>query len=267
MSDVAAPTAAAAGAATGARLDGSIPFARLLHVEVRKLVDTRAGRWLLIVIGVVVVAVIGGTAVWGSDTISFWSLLSTTYTPLGLLLPVVGILGATQEWSQRTGLVTFALEPRRVRVGLAKLVAALVLGLACLVVTVVVAAAAYAALAGVGAVTADWSLDAVVAGSTALALVLAMAQGVAFGLVLQNTPPAIVAYFVLPTVFSVAAALIPAATDVWPWIDLSSATSPLLAGQGGAHAWAQLAVAALIWVAAPLVAGLVRLARSEIKSS
>ena len=45
-----------------------------------------------------------------------------------MLLPILGIMAATAEWTQRTGLVTFTLEPRRGRVVLAKALAALVLG-------------------------------------------------------------------------------------------------------------------------------------------
>jgi hypothetical protein len=40
----------------------------------------------------------------------------------------VGILTVSSEWSQRTGLLTFTLEPNRKRVLLAKLSATLVLG-------------------------------------------------------------------------------------------------------------------------------------------
>ena len=47
-----------------------------------------------------------------------------------VLLPVLGIMLVTSEWGQRTAMVTFALEPRRPRVILAKLVTGLVLTLA-----------------------------------------------------------------------------------------------------------------------------------------
>ena len=36
----------------------AVPFSRLLRVELRKLVDTRAGFWLLAAIGIITVAVI-----------------------------------------------------------------------------------------------------------------------------------------------------------------------------------------------------------------
>ena len=35
----------------------AVPFSRLLRVELRKMVDTRAGFWLLVAIGILTVAV------------------------------------------------------------------------------------------------------------------------------------------------------------------------------------------------------------------
>ena len=46
---------------------------------------------------------------------------------MSLLLPVMGILLVTSEWSQRTDMTTFALEPHRSRVIMAKLVTGVVL--------------------------------------------------------------------------------------------------------------------------------------------
>ena len=43
---------------------------------------------------------------------------------MGILLPVLGILLVTSEWSQRTAMVTFTLEPSRSRVIAAKFVVA-----------------------------------------------------------------------------------------------------------------------------------------------
>ena len=56
---------------------------------------------------------------------------SSATLPLAMLLPVIGIMAATAEWTQRTGLVTFTLEPRRGRVVLAKALAALACAWSC----------------------------------------------------------------------------------------------------------------------------------------
>jgi hypothetical protein len=255
------------GAASRAAQPGGVPFGRLLLTEWRKQIDTRAGRWLLIAIGIVAAVILTLQAVWGRDYRSFEDLLGSVSNPFGLLLPVVGILAATAEWSQRTGLVTFVLEPRRLRVGAAKLVAALLTGALALVVVAALAALAHLAVQA-GGVPADWSLSGALAGGVVLALILSMVQGVAFGLVFQNTPAAIVVFFVLPTAFGIVGGLVTAVQDVWPWIDLSSAMMPLYIGDALTGAvWAHLATSTAIWVVAPLIGGLVRLSRSEIKSS
>lgn len=104
-----------------------IPFGRLLTVELRKLLDTRAGRWLLVAIAALII--VASTAVFFTDTDMppvYRYFVRAAVIPLDVLLPVLGILAVTTEWSQRTGLVTFTLEPRRVRVGLAKWFAAMI---------------------------------------------------------------------------------------------------------------------------------------------
>ena len=52
---------------------------------------------------------------------------------------MLGILLITQEWSQRTGMVTFTLEPHRGKVIAAKVIAALVFGLLAVVLACVIA--------------------------------------------------------------------------------------------------------------------------------
>ena len=58
----------------------------------------------------------------------------------GFLLPVLGIMLVTSEWSQRTAMVTFTLEAHRGRVVTAKLVAGLLLAL---IVSLIATASAF----------------------------------------------------------------------------------------------------------------------------
>jgi hypothetical protein len=244
-----------------------IPFLTLALVEWRKQLDTRAGRWLLITIGVITAAVLVITGAVGDGDVPFGGFLIGSVTPMAMLLPIVGILAATSEWSQRTGLVTFTLEPRRTRVGLAKLVSAVTSGLVFFAAALAVAALAHLWVVTFRGADASWDvpLD-VVLGALALVL-LGMAQGVGFGLVTMNTPVAIVSYLFIPTLFSIVGSLITAVRDAMPWIDLGTAGEPILMGTAGGQEWAQLATASLIWVVLPLVGGLLRVARSEIKSA
>src|SRR3954471_17553826 len=91
-----------------------VPLSRLVRVELRKLVDTRASRWLLITIGVItalIILIVFLTAKTSDRT--FINFMGATATPQGFLLPVLGILLVTQEWTQRTALVSFTLVPAR----------------------------------------------------------------------------------------------------------------------------------------------------------
>ncbi len=189
---------------------------------------------------------------------------------MAMLLPIVGVLAATSEWSQRTALVTFTLEPRRTRVGLAKVVGAIGSGLALLVVTVGLAALAHLLVVAFRDAGPAWDVSVRAVLYLALSVVLFMAQGVGFGLLLRSTPAAIVTLLLAPTLFGVVGGLVPGMADVLPWIDLGTAGEPLLFGSASAldgQGWAQLGTATLIWVVAPLAGGLWRTARSEISSS
>src|SRR5437764_5130021 len=118
------------------------PAARLVLVELRKAVDTRAGRWLLVLIalvavaGAVIVAVTGET---GERNLTH--VLGDTSQMVSVLLPVLGILLVTSEWSQRTALTTFTLVPRRERIIAAKAAAGVLLAAAATVVCLIVSAA------------------------------------------------------------------------------------------------------------------------------
>ena len=107
----------AAGTPNPALAKPRVPFSRLVRVELRKTYDTRAGMWLMIAL--VAVTLVAGVlflifAEPASDT-SMLNFVGMSSFFQALLLPVMGILVVTSEWSQRTGLVTFTLEPSRIR--------------------------------------------------------------------------------------------------------------------------------------------------------
>ena len=243
-----------------------IGFGRLVRVELRKLVDTRAGRWLLIAI-VAITALVVGIMLFAADPkdLTFGNFVGMTATPQAILLPILGILAVTSEWSQRTGLVTFTLEPRRGRVAGAKLVAALLVGVLAVAVAIAVGALANvlgsAAFDGAG----TWDFEVSLLGGALLMQLLGVAQGVAFGMLLLNTPAAIVAYLALPTVWSILANVV-SSLDSWAeWLDMSRTTAPLLDGGMGGAEWAHLAVSAGVWVLLPLAVGMWRLVHREVK--
>lgn len=249
----------------GPRPDRTVSLARLVAVEWRKQVDTRAGFWLLVSIGLITAGVLvimffveGGAHSWGD-------YLLATAAPLSILLPIVGILAATSEWSQRTGLTTFALEPRRQRVVLAKILSAMLTSLLTLLLSVALSAAVHQLAVSVRGIEPDWSMSWAALGGVALMIALSLAQGVGFGLALLNTPGAIVAYLLLPTVWSILGGMVSWLRDAATWLDVGASMEPLLSGSMTGAQWAHLGTASLLWVGLPLALGLWRVVRAELK--
>lgn len=252
-----------------------VPFGRLIRVELRKMADTRAGIWLLGIIAVITIAVIVIFYLVTRNSVedrTFYNFLSITSTPFSFLLPVLGILLVTGEWGQRTALTTFALEPSRLKVILAKTVAALVYGIGALLLAVLVSAAATA----LGGADGGWAGDEVrETFNMFLVVLVAVVQGVAFGLLVLNSAGAIVLFFVLPIAFNIVANLWGWLSERAAWLDLATAQAPLfdvdtttgmpLGGSLTGEQWLQLASVSMIWIVIPFVIGMIRVARTEIK--
>lgn len=256
---------AGAGAGTVPAQRPGLPFARLVRVEARKVVDTRSGRWLLVVIALLTVAALGLTLRFaGPGELTFPLLVTVTSTVLVLFYPLLGILTVTSELSQRTALVTFTAEPRRPRVVAAKLVAVSWWACVGLVVAVMLGAAAHGVAVLTRDAPADLSPDWASLGGFALTLALGVAQGVAFGLLLSSPAAAVTTYFVLPTAWVFAANLTPGVRRFAPWLDPSSSGEVAINGSMVAVDWAHLAVSNALWVVLPLVAGTVVLTRREL---
>lgn len=238
-----------------------VPFVRLAGLEVRKMVDTRAGMWMLITMGGIGFLVSGMLLIWGNDPgdTDFSTFLELIFMPLMVLLPIMGIMSATQEWSQRTGLTTFTLVPRRGRIIAAKCVAGLVLTLVLLAAGAV--AAAGATLIGGG----EFTMVGVSGGGMVLAALIFTLQGVAFGAAFLNTPIAIVSSLVLPTIWTILTSMISRVQDIAPWLDLQEVTAPLMTGEMAGKDWAQLGTGSLVWVGIPLAIGTYRILTREVK--
>ncbi len=247
----------------------AIPFNRLLRVELRKLVDTRAGFWLLAAIGIITVgAIVVLLFAADKDELTFLNFIAVTATPQSLLLPVLGILAVTTEWTQRTGLVTFTLEPSRARIAAAKLVAVVLVGLLAVVVALGVAAignvAGMVLMDGAG----SWTIEAANFLDFSVLQLIAVVQGLAFGMLLMNSAAAIVLYFVLPIAWNALFSLVGALESSAPWLDLNTAIAPVYSGDAlQGEDWIHVAVAGAIWVILPFALGMVRLLRREVKSA
>jgi hypothetical protein len=237
---------------------------RLVAVELRKMVSTRAGFWLQIATVALTVVVVAVQSVAGDAADhTFAAVLDVGLLPAAVLLPVAGILLVTSEWSQRTGMITFALVPLRTRIVGAKLVASLVLALAMLVMSVAVVAAGVL-LASPG-VEGTWSDAGTLIGQSAVYLTTGMVIGVAFGAILLASAPAIVALFALPIAWTALASLSVFA-DAAPWLDTRLALAPLHEEVLSATQWAHAGTALALWLLLPLLIGMWRIVRREAAS-
>ena len=190
---------------------------------------------------------------------------------LGYFLPIVVIMLVTSESSQRNGLVTFTLEPRRSRIVVAKFLAGIVLALGVMVLAVVLA------LLGtlLGIVTGSdpsWSLDGgLVFNALFLSTLIGIFVGFALSMLIMNTAGAIVAYFaytlILPTAVGILSVLSDRFEEVAPWIEFNTAQTPLISSPYSptGEEWAQIATSGFIWLIIPLVLGIWRLMRIEFK--
>ena len=248
-----------------------IPFTRLFLVELRKTVDTRAGRWLIgITAGMALVAetIFLWVVVAQDETASYGDFVAAAAFVCSILLPVVGIMLVTSEWSQRTAMTTFSLEPRRMRIVWAKMLAgmaltvfviafALVVGLICNLL--------FGALQG----PIDWTFGWTGFLGFLITQTFAMLGGFALACLLLNTPAAIVVFFVykwvLPILIAIGAGLMAWFDRLAPWIDFLSAQNELYDMPMTGQQWGHLVVSGIIWLVVPLLIGLWRIRRAEVK--
>ena len=244
-------------------------LSRLVAIELRKTVDTRAGFWLLACNALLVLAVAVVNLLFGHERDQMFGVyFEWTVGACGVLIPVLGILAVTSEYSQRTALTTFALVPDRSRVIAAKLLAGLALALASLAVCFLTSLAATALVPVVGHGEPTWDIAASGLASAALFLAIWMVAGAAIGLLVMSSAPAIVLNFLIPVGIG-GLSSIPGAEGTMRWIDLGAAAAELNAGHPtvSGQDWAHLAAGVAVWVLLPLAIGFVRLHRREVTSS
>jgi ABC-2 type transport system permease protein len=256
-------SATAATATLPPRADTRPSLGRLTAVELRKMTDTRAGMWLQIAVAAATLVVVVLTCVLGhAQDHTLRNILANAVQPASILLPVVGILLVTSEFSQRTALITFTHVPQRSRVLAAKLAASIVLSLIALALCLGVSVLA-TAIADPG-LEHTWSLPAGLFGQVAIYLTTAMVGGVAFGAALLSSAPAIVLSYVLPISWS-AIGSIHAVEPAARWLDGSRSLSPLTEHLMHGTEWARAGTTLAVWMVLPLAIGLWRILRAEIR--
>jgi ABC-2 type transport system permease protein len=240
-------------------------MARLTRVELRKMFDTRSGFWLPICVGVVAIGTVLITVLTGPDiNHTFTHVFGNALIPTAILLPMIGVLLVTGEFSQRTALTTFTLVPSRARVMVAKLSASVVCSVIALGFCLIVAAAATALHPATDPGVSTWSLHAVLIPQAWLYLATAMITGVAFGAALLVTAPAIVIYLLLPTIWSALSNSISALKGPSDWLDASNTLDPMVRHGLGATDWLQAGATLALWMVLPLAIGWWRVMRRDV---
>lgn len=269
-------------------------FLRLVGVEWRKMLDTRAGIWLLAItaallallsaVVLLVVALADATPPTANDWLNILTI------PVSMLVPVMAITIVTQEWSQRTAMITFALEPSRLRVVLAKLVAVMALGGATVVLALALGVVGNVVGAALAGTDADWNVTVGAFGWALATQILYLLMGFGFGLLLLSSPAALALYYVyvwileggviIPGIMYVLWIAFDWGQSVLPWFSMRIAMLPFQLSDSdarslqddlgarldtGALGVAHVVTSVLIWVGLPLVLGTWRLLRAELK--
>ena len=260
----------------------AIPFSREVRVETRKMIDTRGGLWLFLITGVMLLLVLGLTllvlALNDDQTITASGFSQAMTLPVSVLVPIFAILTVTSEWSQRTNLATFTLQPNRLRVLAAKFVSVTLLAIATIVVAV-----AFGALGNVlyGAITGHdvvWNVTGKQLFWTVLLQLLFFWMAFALATLVLNTPATIAIFYVvaliLPLmVYPILMFTISWADSVLPWLDFNYSSAPLINGQDfvgdsvdvGVLEWVRFLFTIVLWVVIPGVLGFQRVRNTEIK--
>lgn len=248
-----------------------IPTGRVVGVELRKMFDTRSGFWLMASIVILSVLATAAAIVFApEDELTYETFASAIGIPMSVILPMVAILSVTSEWTQRSALTTFTLVPSRGRVIAAKAVGAVAIGVVSMLIAAAVGALGNIVGTTIAGVDTTWNVSLGEFSQIILANVLGMMAGFMLGVVIRNSPGAIVSYFVfslvLPTISNALASTQDWFRDNAAWLDFNYAVSRLFEDTGlTGEEWAQIGVTTLVWLVVPLTVGMRFLLRSEIK--
>jgi len=260
----------AAAPAAARTTPAPIPFTRLLKVELIKMFNTRAGFWLMVSIAATAAIATASVILFAPDSaLTYDNFGAAIGVPMTLLLPVMAILSVTSEWSQRSGLTTFTLVPHRGRVIRAKAVVAITLGAISIGVALAIGALGNILGTAIAGVPTVWDISGNQIAMLVLANVLNLLIGFMLGVLIRNSPGAIVGFVVYSFVLPTLSMLLANFQDWWeraqPWLDFNWAQGELYDGHLTGEQWAQLGTSGLIWLVVPLTVGLVMVMRSEVK--
>jgi ABC-2 type transport system permease protein len=249
-----------------------IPLTRLVRVELRKMLDTRSGFWLIASIGITaVLATVGVILFADGDELTYSTFATAIRFPVVIILPLIAILAVTSEWTQRTGLTTFTLVPHRQRVITAKAISSVIIAIAAMALTFAVGALGNLLGAAIKGTPLVWDVSLTQCLYYVFGMILSLLVGFMLGVLIRASTGAIVAYFLytflVPTVFGLLATSQQWFHDLQPWIDIQFAQSGLFVFDKSltSEQWANIGVTGLVWLVIPLLVGLRLVMRAEVK--
>jgi len=269
MTTIDTPSTSASLAGTRTKHRG-IPLSRIVTTELRKMLDTRSGFWLMAGIGILSLLATAAVILFAPDNeLTYSSFVAAIDIPMTLVLPMIAILSMTGEWSQRSGLTTFTLVPHRGRVIAAKAISCVGVGVVTIPLAFGIGALGNVAGTAIAGVDPVWDLTVTNLLTIVLANVLSLLVGFMLGVVIRSSAGALVAYcvyqFLLPTLALALAASQNWFRDLQPWVDFDHAQGALFDRALTAQQWAHLGVTAMIWLAIPLTVGLGSVMKAEVK--
>jgi hypothetical protein len=249
-----------------------VPLTRVTAVELRKMFNTRSGFWLMA--SIVIASVLATIAVIlfaPDEELTYSTFGSAIGFPMAVILPMIALLSVTSEWSQRSGLTTFTLVPHRGRVIMAKAISSVAVGVVSMLVALAIGAVGNLVGTAITGTTPIWDIAFSDSLYIVIGNVLGLLSGFMLGMLIRNSPGALVGYFVytfmLSGLFELLSASQQWAQDLRPWVDLGFAQAPLFAFEGSVSGeqWANIGVTGLVWLVIPMAIGLRLVMRSEIK--
>jgi ABC-2 type transport system permease protein len=247
-----------------------VPLSRVIHVELRKMFDTRSGFWLMASIVITALLTTIGTIAFAPDAdLTYYTFAKAIGFPMTVVLPIIAILSITGEWSQRSGLTTFTLVPHRNRVIAAKAVSSVAVAIASMLFAFVIGAIGNLVGTAITGTDMVWDVSLAEGVNIVLGSLLCLLTGTMLGMLIRSSAGALVAYFVysllLPTVAGILASSQEWFRDLQPWVDLNYAQAALFEGTLTAEQWANVAVTASTWLVVPAILGLRLVMKSEVK--
>lgn len=228
-------------------------FARLVAVEIRKLVDTRSSLAIFAVLAFIALVLVVGLAVIGTRQgipVTFTSLAGSIGLFTTLAMPLIGIMGMTSDTAHRTTLVYYPLLRGRAGQFWAKVLAAALLAVALQLFVFLLSAVVAAVLAGGGAGAFDGAGQELRDGLAAC--LLSTMFGVGLAAAIRRTALAIVAVILVSLVGNgLILALLP---DASGYLSTITAVGALLGGPDAPTALEVVSSLAL-WYVLPLGIG------------